>query len=119
MPSPLPANQHQPSQANTALTVFGVVLLLVSAVLPLLMLSMIMWPSRRGNDFGAGEMAVFGVAILFVFVSPLTAGAGLFLTHKYSRGGCVCLFGWAAALPTLIGLMGIAYCVVYQVLFSS
>ena len=91
----------EPSNANqTGLPYFGFTLLLISAVIPMLLLSMVLWPTG-GNDFGGNGMRLVAAGVVFILVSPATAALGLFLVHKHSGGKALHLFGWLIAMPTI------------------
>ncbi len=92
---------------------FGFILLLVSAVLPLCLFSMIIWPSR-GNDFGGGGMAIAAIALLFMFVSPATMAMGLILVRKFSESKFQHVVGWISSVPTMIALVFLTFGFVYE-----
>ncbi len=91
----------------------GLVLLAISTVLPLCLLSMVLWPSR-GNDFGGGAMALFATAIGFLIVSPAAAACGLFLIHKFGKSRFLRMVSWITLLPTLVALVCVVSSFIYQ-----
>ena len=97
-----PPNANSNESSSTGIS-GGFALLMISAILPLYLFTMAMWPPG-GNDFGAHGMMMAAVGIAFLLVSPLTAASGLFLIHHNSRRITLRLLAWITAIPTIFVL---------------
>jgi len=100
--------------ARTNTAKIGLALLLISAVLPLSMLPMFLWPSPRGNDFGSGATAFLWLCYAFLIVSPASAIYGLILIRRSSENRTLHLASWIITLPTIIGILCISFSIAWN-----